>query len=295
MNGYRMWMRTPPRMLPALITPFASNGDLDLDAHERNLTTFHDRGMTGFLLGGSTGEGPYLEPGERQALLSTTRSTLGNAPFLIAGVMSESLRGTMAQIAEAAEGGADAVLVLTPTSLIRGREEYLEGFYKDVAKASPLPVLLYSVPLFSSYEPSIEVIARIAEFDNIVGMKDSGGNPARKAQIIEATSDDFILYAGSSKAIALSIAAGAYGSITASGNFAPELIQHLVRKARRSATSATEAQAQLTKLSMAVEEHGIPGVKVAAETAGLTAGSPRKPLKKLPKRAADVVRKAMGV
>lgn len=289
-----MGMRTPPRMLPALITPFASNGNLDLDAHAANLATFHERGITGFLLGGSTGEGPYLEPGERLALLETARSTLGTTPFLMAGVMSESFRGAMSQIAEAAEGGADAVLVLTPTSLIRGREEYVEGFYKDVAKASSLPVLLYSVPLFSAYEPPIETIARIAAFDNIVGMKDSGGNPARKAQIVEAVGEDFSLYAGSSKAISLSIAAGAYGSITASGNFAPELLQHLVRKARRSATSATEAQAQLTKLSLAVEEHGIPGVKVAAETAGLNAGSPRKPLKKLPKRASDAVRKAMG-
>jgi len=290
-----MFMRTPPRMLPALVTPFAGNGNLDLDAHASNLTALSDRGITGFLLGGSTGEGPYLEDGERQALLETARATLGDSPFLLSGIMSESLRGALRQIEEAANGGADAALVLTPTSLTRGRDEYVESFFKDVAKASALPVLIYSVPLYTAYEPAIETIARIAAFENIVGMKDSGGNPARKAQIVEATSDDFVLFAGSSKAIALSIAAGAYGSITASGNYAPELIIELIKKARRSATSATEAQAQLTKLSLAVEEFGIPGVKVAAEAAGLTPGSPRKPLKKLPKASATQVRKAMGV
>jgi dihydrodipicolinate synthase/N-acetylneuraminate lyase len=281
-------------MLPAVITPFKSSGKLDLEAHTSNLTTLSDRGITGFLLGGSTGEGPYLEDGERRALLETSRSTQGKTPFLICGVVAESVRVAIRQINEAVEGGADAVLVQTPTSLTRGRDEYVEGFFKDVAKASELPVLIYSVPVYTAYEPSIETVARIAASGNVVGMKDSGGNPARKAQIVEATSDDFVVYAGSSKAISLSMAAGAYGSITASGNYAPELVQGLVRKARRSATSATEAQAQLTKLSLAVEEYGVPGVKVAAEAAGLTAGSLRRPLKKLPKAKASLVQKAMG-
>jgi dihydrodipicolinate synthase/N-acetylneuraminate lyase len=281
-------------MMPALVTPFTGNGNLDLDSHEANLSALSDRGITGYLLGGSTGEGPYLDDGEREALLETARSTLGNAPFLVCGIVSESLRGAMRQIGESIEGGADAVLVQTPTALTRGRDEFVEGYYKDVAKASELPVLIYSVPIYTAYEPSIETIARIAAFDNIVGMKDSGGNPARKAQIVEATSDDFIVYAGSSRAISLSMAAGAYGSITASGNYAPELVQGLVRKARRSATSATEAQAQLTKLSLVIEEYGIPGVKAAAEATGLKPGSPRKPLRKLPKRTATALQEALG-
>lgn len=280
--------------MPALVTPFTGNGNLDLDSHAANLSALSERGVTGFLLGGSTGEGPYLDDGERKALLDTARSTLGNAPFLVCGIVSESFRGTLRQIDESIVGGADAVLVQTPTALTRGREEYVEGYYTDVAKASELPVLIYSVPLYTAYEPSIETIARIAETDNIVGMKDSGGNPARKAQIVESTSEDFIVYAGSSRAISLSIAAGAYGSITASGNYAPELVKELVRKARRSANSATEAQAQLTKLSLAIEEYGIPGVKAAAEATGLQPGSPRKPLRKLPKRTATALQEALG-
>jgi 4-hydroxy-tetrahydrodipicolinate synthase len=134
-------------MLPALVTPFTGTGNLDLSAHAANLTALNERGMTGFLLGGSTGEGPYLEDGERQALLETARSTLGNAPFLISGVVAESVRGAIRQIGEAVAGGADAVLVQTPTTLTRGREDYVVGYFKDVAKASDLPILIYSVPL----------------------------------------------------------------------------------------------------------------------------------------------------
>ena len=274
-----------------MITPFTGSGNLDPKAHATNLSTLSDRGITGFLLGGSTGEGPYLEEGERAALLETTRETLGNTPFLISGIVAESVRMALRQIDEAVAGGADAVLVQTPTTLTRGHEEYVEAFFKDVAKASELPVLIYSVPLYTAYEPSIETVARIAAFDNIVGMKDSGGNPARKAQIVEATEEDFIVYAGSSKAISLSMAAGAYGSITASGNYAPELVQGLAGLLANEFAHTT----QLTKLSLAVEEFGVPGVKVAAEAAGLTAGSPRKPLKKLPKANATQVQAAMGV
>ncbi len=281
-------------MMPALITPFTGGGDLDLDAHAANVTTLRDRDVNGFLIGGSTGEGPYLDGGERLALLTTARAAVGKTPFLLVSVMSESLMGALRQVKEAEEGGADAILVLTPTSLTRRRDEYVVGFYNDVAKASSLPVFIYSVPSYTAYEPSIETVAEIAAFDNVVGMKDSGGNPARKAQIIEAAPEGFLVYAGSSKAVALSMAAGAYGSITASGNYAPELVKSIVHKARRSASSATEPQAHLTKLSLAIEEFGIPGVKVAAEAAGLSPGSPRKPLKKLPKAKAALVLKAMG-
>ena len=69
-------MRTPPRLLPALVTPFTRSGDLDLAAHRYNLTFLTSQGIKGFLIAGSTGEGPYLEPGERLSLLEVARDTL---------------------------------------------------------------------------------------------------------------------------------------------------------------------------------------------------------------------------
>ena len=125
-------MRTAPRLLPALITPFSRSGELDLNAHRHNLRTLTKRGIKGFLVGGSTGEGPYLDPGERATLLTATRQELGTRPFLLAGVAGESLRVATAQVEEAAVAGADAVLALTPTSLVRGNQAAVIGFFKDL-------------------------------------------------------------------------------------------------------------------------------------------------------------------
>src|SRR5665811_1671533 len=102
-------MKFLPRLLPALLTPFARSGVLDLDANRHNLTALAGQGAKGFLIAGSTGEGPYLEPGERTALLETARDTLGNNPFLLCGISAETTRMALAQAAEAEAGGVDAV------------------------------------------------------------------------------------------------------------------------------------------------------------------------------------------
>ena len=104
--------------MPALITPFDAAGDLDRSAHHHNLRLLWERGIRGFLLGGSNGEGPYLEPGERRALAETARAAVPEA-FLLAGLAAESVRQALSQAEEAAAGGADALLALCPTSLAR--------------------------------------------------------------------------------------------------------------------------------------------------------------------------------
>ncbi|MGH8874394.1 MAG: dihydrodipicolinate synthase family protein [Acidimicrobiia bacterium] len=280
-------MRTPPRVMPALITPFTRSGDLDLEAHRHNLETLAGHRITGFLIGGSTGEGPYLEPGERTALIWASREAVGRRPFLLAGVTAETQRAAEAQVREASEAGADGVLVLTPTTLARNRHALVRRHFEELADASPLPVLLYSVPTYTAYPLPEEVVAELAEHPNIVGMKDSGGDPVRMQRLVAATPEGFILFAGSSQAVTLSLAAGAYGAITASVNYVPDLLGETVATARRSPTSAAPLQRRLSRISAVVEPHGVPGVKAAAAAVGLRPGHPRLPLRRLPARLAE--------
>jgi dihydrodipicolinate synthase/N-acetylneuraminate lyase len=97
-------------------------------------------------------------------------------------------------------------------------------------------------------------------------------------------SDEFELFTGSSQAMSLAMAAGAYGAITASTNYLPELAMRIVRGARRNPVETRALQAEISAVAAEVESHGIPGVKVAAEAAGLRAGFPRLPLEPLPAR-----------
>ena len=263
--------------MPAIITPFDDRQELDLDAHRHNVSFLGLTGYDGFVLGGSTGEGPLLEPGERRHLASASRESAGDA-FLLCGINAETNRVARRQIAEAAEGGADAALVLTPTTLSRNRTNFVTAFFQEVADESPLPVFLYSVPIVTAYSMPLEAIWELAEHPNVVGMKDSSGDTIRIQRLLARLPDDFALYNGSAPAVTLAFAAGAHGAILAAANYVPRLSLEVVAAALESPPGNMKMQHRLTAANDVVARFGIPGVKAAAEMAGLRAGRVRAPL-----------------
>ncbi len=285
-------MKNPPRLMPALVTPFDRRGELDSSAHAHNVGALAEMGIEGFLVAGSTGEGSLLEPGERSALVEGVRSALGAKPFVIVGVWAESVRQAQMQISEASD--ADAVLVVTPTTLARRSVAVQVDYFGAVAESSPLPVLLYSVPPNTGYALDLTATIELASHANIVGMKDSGGDAVRIQQIIDGAPDDFIMFSGASRSISLVMAAGGHGAITASTNFAPRRLMELVTNARKSPRKAIEMQSGVTELCASVESHGIPGVKAGAAAIGLQPGYPRAPLSRLPKRRAAAIEKLLA-
>ena len=254
----------------ALITPFHEDGPIDEAAHRHNLTQLTEWGLNGFLVGGSTGQGPYLEPGERGVLTSTARDELGPSAFVLTGISAQSVRQAAQQIDEAAEAEADAVLVTTPTLLLRKKAELVELFYGLVADLSPLPVFCYSVPAVTGYELPIESAVAICTHPNIAGIKDSGGDPERIRPIIDGIGDGRSFFVGASRIVHEAFRRGAYGSITASGNYAPEKVV--------AAREDADAQDRLSSIASNVEWHGLAGTYAAASMVGLRVGTMRPPL-----------------
>ncbi len=236
--------------------------------------------MKGFVIGGSNGEGPYLEAGERARLVKALRR---RKTHLMCGIAAESTRVAIQQVNEAEESRADSILVMTPTTVARNRDNAVLGFYRSLAEHSTLPVFLYSVPRVTSYSLPIELVWRLSRHKNIVGMKDSSGDVVRLQAIIDAAPKDFLLYSGSSKALTAAMAIGCHGAITGSGNYLPELVLETVSKAKEDPSKARRLQKRLSRISADVEAHGVPGVKAAARAAGLEAGFPRAPLTRLSK------------
>ena len=263
--------------MPAIITPFDDHQDVDLNAHRHNLSLLGGMGYEGFVLGGSTGEGPLLEPGERRALTAASREADPEG-FLLCGVNAETNREAMRQITEAADGGADAALVLTPTTLSRNRTNFVNAFFQEVADTSPLPVFLYSVPVVTAYSIPLETVWELAEHPNVVGMKDSSGDAIRIQLMLAGLPDDFALYNGSAHSVNLSLAAGAHGVILAAANYLPRLGLEVVKAALANAPGDMKKQHLLSTGNDAVARYGIPGVKAAAEMVGLVAGRCRAPL-----------------
>ncbi len=273
-------MLPPPEYMPALITPFTRTGEIDFEAHTGNLRVLAGKGIEGFVIGGSNGEGPFLEPGERQQLVRAGRRRKSH--FMV-GIMGETTRIALRQVQEAVDAGADSVLVLTPTTLSRGRDQAMLAFFKAIADASSLPVFLYSVPGVTAYNLPVDVVGKLSRHDNIVGMKDSSGDVVRLQASIDATPSDFILYSGASRAVTAARASGCHGAITGSGNYLPDLVLRAVALAKESPAAARKLQRRLSAVSADVEAHGVPGVKAAAKAAGLDPGHPRHPLVRLPR------------
>ena len=165
-----------PEFMPAVITPFGQRGEIDVKAHTSNMRVLAALGIEGYVIGGSNGEGPYLEPGERARLVKAGRRRKSH--FMV-GIAAESTRTALAQVAEASEAGADSLLVLTPTTLARNNDEAILRFYRTVADRSKTPVFLYSVPPVSAYSLPVELIWRLSRHENIIGMKDSSGDVVR--------------------------------------------------------------------------------------------------------------------
>ncbi|HJU80352.1 MAG TPA: dihydrodipicolinate synthase family protein, partial [Acidimicrobiia bacterium] len=267
----------PPRLLPALITPFDASGEPDLEAHVHNLDRLWSAGIRGFLVAGSTGEGPYLESGERFQLLKAARDQFEQA-FLACGVAAETVRQALGMISEAVDGGADSALVMTPTTLTRNRPSYVESYFQAVAEASSIPVFLYSVPGVTAFDLPEALVVSLSQHPNIIGIKDSGGDPVRMQRLAAGVDDGFRLFTGSTQALTLAITAGAYGAITASTNYMPDLLLELVGLAGEDPIKARDLQRRVSAISTKVESHGIPGVKAAAGMIGLRSGLPRPPL-----------------
>ena len=278
-------MNAMPRVMPAIITPFNEHQELDLDSHRHNLSFLGGLGYEGFVLGGSTGEGPLLEQGERQRFTAASRESVGADTYLLCGINAETNRTAKRQIAEAAEGGADGALVLTPTTLSRNRTNFVTAFFREVAEESPLPVFLYSVPVVTAYSIPMEAVWELAQHPNVVGMKDSSGDAIRIQRMLAGLPDNFALYNGSAHSVNLTLAAGAHGVILAVANYAPRLGLEVVAAALETPPGDMKKQHRLTATNDAVARYGIPGVKAAAEMVGLRAGRCRAPLLPIPEEA----------
>jgi 4-hydroxy-2-oxoglutarate aldolase len=152
--------------------------------------------------------------------------------------------------------------------------------YRRVADASPIPVLLYSVPQFTGVALEAPEVAALAEHPNIVGIKESSGNIQRIAEIISATPRSFQVLVGSAATLLPSLTVGARGAILALASALPEKCVALFEAVRWGRTEeARELQEALLKASKRIlSEAGIAGVKFVMDQRGYRGGVPRAPL-----------------
>jgi 4-hydroxy-2-oxoglutarate aldolase len=267
-------------ILPPLVTPFRADGGVDLAAFEANLESYSSVELGGYLVLGSNGEAAALEEEEKLSLVRSARRLAGSR-LLLAGTGLESTRSTIGFTRRAADAGADAALVLTPSYYkAQMSHEALRRHFESVADASPIPVLLYSVPAFTALPFPPSLAASVAGHPNIAGMKESSGDIGLLGRILSSVPPSFAVACGSAPVVYPALCLGAVAGILALACCAPGPCVDLYRAfVAGDHARARRLQAALTPLAVAVTAtFGVAGLKAAMDAAGLRGGEVRAPL-----------------
>jgi len=265
-------------------TPFDNDGEISWKGFKKNLEWWGNSSLDGLVVGGTNGEAVLLSEEEKIAAFSYTRENLPAAKKVVAGTGCESARATIRLNRAAAESGCDAVLVLNP-SYYKGslNDEALYLYFMHVAEGSPLPLLLYNMPRNTAVNLNANLVCRLAEHPNIVGIKDSSGNIVQLAEIIRGCRPGFAVFAGSASFLLPSLVMGAVGGTLALANILPKpcaRIQSLFTAGHLAA--AKELQLKLLAINNAVTSRwGVAGLKAAMDLCDLYGGKPRLPLQPL--------------
>jgi len=268
-------------IFPALTTPFEADGWVSLAGLKENIRRYNKTGLAGYLVRGSTGEAVMLLRAEEDAVLAAVKEVAAPEKLLIAGTGAESTGETIARTKRAAALGYQAALVKTPYFYKPAyRAETYIRHYRAVADASPIPVLLYSVPAFTGVTLESPEILKLAEHPNIAGIKDSSGSVQRVGEVVSGAPASFQVLTGGAAVVYPALAVGASGAILALAAALPEKfveLYELVQQGKHE--QAKELQLALANVSKRiVSENGIAGVKYAMDLRGYNGGVPRLPL-----------------
>ncbi|OCK84716.1 dihydrodipicolinate synthase [Lepidopterella palustris CBS 459.81] len=267
--------------------------DVDVDTTAKHAVRLAEAGVAGITTQGSNGEAVHLSHNERNLVTSTTRRALDDAGFeympVIVGCGAQSIRETVELCHEAASAGGDYALVLPP-AYYQGlfSKDTVVDFFRDVASASPIPILIYNYPgAVSGLDLNSDVIIELSQHPNIVGCKLTCGNTGKLNRIAAATraatpsepGSGFMCMGGSTDFTLQTLIGGGSGIIGGMANIAPKACVKLIELFEAGELKeARKLQAIIARGDWAAIQGGIIGTKSALMAHFGYGGYARKPL-----------------
>ena len=264
----------------ALVTPFMENGAIDFAAVAKIVDNLIAGGVDYILVLGTTGETPTLSTDERKALIRFVRDRVAGRVKLMVGVGGNCTHDVVKTLRTWDLRGYDAVLSVNPY-YNKPNQEGLYQHFKAIAKASPLPVMLYNIPGRTGVNMAPETIARLAtDCDNIIGVKEASGNLEQMEQIKALTPSDFLLISGDDGLTVEVVKRGGVGVISVLANAYPAETKEVVSLALDGNTEEAEQKLKaLDGIISSLFEEGNPvGVKTALYLKGVCTNTMRLPL-----------------
>ena len=264
----------------ALVTPFTEDGALDLPKL-RELIEFHiEHGTDGIVPCGTTGESPALSHDEHDRVVAETIEAVNGRIQVIAGSGSNSTEEAIRLTRHAESAGADGALVITPY-YNKPTQEGMRRHFLAVADSVDIPVVMYNVPGRTGADLLPETIARLAEHENIAGVKEATGSLARTSDVVLAAKNEaFVVLSGEDSVTFPMICVGASGVISVVANVAPAETARMCAAASEGALSeAQKLHHELYPLArdLFIETNPIPA-KTALKMMGMLNGVLRLPL-----------------
>ena len=266
----------------ALVTPFKTNGEVDFDALDTIIENQVAGGMDYLVALGTTAETPTLTAEEKMEIISRAKNNSGYLPVVV-GMGGNDTRSIIKQIEETDLNGISGLLIVTPYYNKPSQEGMLRH-YSEIAKVSPIPIILYNVPSRTGVNLEAETVVRLAETsDKIVAVKEASGIHSQITKIAKNTPDNFTVISGDD-VLALTIASiGGKGVISVIANALPGKVSQLIHAAINSDfNQARKIHYQLIELFQLMFKEGNPGgIKALLNIQGISENELRLPLYKI--------------
>ena len=280
-------------VLPAIITPFKEEGELDGEGLRRNIELLGEAGVSGVVPCGTTGESATLSFEEHKMAVEIAVDC--SRVKVLAGTGSNNTVEAAELTKHAEDAGADAALLITPY-YNKPNERGMLSHYRYVAESCDLPLILYNVPSRTAVNLRPELVAELAKIETVVGIKEASGDLSQVSKIIEMTRDeDFIVLSGDDNLTLPIMSLGGSGVISVVANVAPKKMIALTdAMLRGDLEKAREVHFQIAPLirAMFLETNPIP-VKTACRMMGLAAGPMRLPLASMSEENELVLRETL--
>jgi 4-hydroxy-tetrahydrodipicolinate synthase len=266
-------------VVTAMVTPFNDDFTLDIDGAQDLARHLLDNGSDGLVVTGSTGEAATLAHREKTELYRAVVEAAEGRGKVIAGTGTYDTAETVELTQEAEAAGVDGILVVTPY-YNRPPQRGLIAHFTKVAESTALPVLLYNIPSRTATLIEADTLLRLAEVENIVGVKDATADFQTASRIIADSPPDFELYSGDDWATFNFVTLGGVGVISVASHLVGDRMSEMIGLCKTGDISgALKIHTELLPLFKAlfVTSNPIP-LKAAMEIAGRPVGPPRLPL-----------------
>ena len=217
----------------AMVTPFNDKDEVNENGIRENINYLIDRGVDGVLAAGTTGESATITHDEQRKMIDIMVDEVNGRVKCIAGAGSNSSKEALGLVKYAESAGADAALVITPY-YNKPQPHGLYMHYRMLAESTNIPLIVYNVPSRTGTDIDVDTIAKVAELDNIIAIKEANPDLDKVSQImkkLESVDSDFRVISGNDNLTLPMISLGAKGVISVLANVDPARMSKLVQSA----------------------------------------------------------------